>query len=184
LVAGGFLNSNDKAILAVMARFPDMPIEEANEYIERIDDDNNIPVCYALLGRIGAEMLGQEARQVFDEFQRWSQDRAQRIRNEQGNARKRRLETRLALKMIEWHERGRISDQTLLMYGISGALPERNTYMAMSPAEKERLWADRMENRFGPNWVERFSNRNLPLPTMFKGRQREPSHINWSREGF
>lgn len=182
------ISANDSTILAMLSRYPDMPAEEANEYISKIEHEENVPICRAVLGMIGKEDLEEDARNTFEEFQRWSQDRTRRTRNEQWNARKRRQETRTALTLTKLHERGVITDQTLLMYGISGELPERHMYMAMSPEEKERLWSERMESRFGPNWLSRFDqNGDTPLP-IFRGRtwgrHTERTEVNWRLEGF
>jgi hypothetical protein len=162
-----------------------MPADEANEYMSKIQHEENIPICQAVLGRIDKDSLEENARQTFEEFQRWSANRTQRVRNEQWTARRRREETRMAINMTRLHERGVISDQTLLMYGISGELPERRTYMGMSSEEKERLWAERLEARLGPNWSERFSDRNLRLPIVENRRWFETQTIvNWRQEGF
>lgn len=176
-------SANDTTILAVLSRYPNMPAEEADSYIAKIEHEENIPVCHAILGRIPEHSLDEDAGRTFTEFQRWSQDRTRRFRNEQWSARRRQKETRTALRMTELHERGVIDDATMLMYGISGEMPERGMYMAMSPEEKERMWRDRMEARFGPNWLQRFSNRNLPLP-LFMQRRFEHVPVNWLKEGF
>lgn len=97
--------------------------------------------------------------------------------------RRRRQET-MGLKMIQLHEQGLISDQVLLMYGISGDLPERDAYNTMSSEEKERLWHERIKSRLGPNWMERFSGRNLPLPIFPKRRFETRPLISWKHDGF
>lgn len=163
----------------MLSRYPDMPGDEADEYISKIEHEENVPVCHAVIGRIDKDQLNEEARQTFEEFQRWSLDRTRRVRQEQWSARQRRKETRLALRMNELHQKGVVSEQMLLMYGISGPLPEREMYMAMTPEEKEALWSQRMESRFGPNWRHRF--RNLPA---FMQRRIEASQVNWRVEGF
>jgi hypothetical protein len=53
----------------------------------------------------------------------------------------------------------------------------------MSPEEKERLWAERMENRFGPNWVDRFDRRTTRLPIFPKNRRLHTT-FDWRLEGF
>jgi hypothetical protein len=86
--------------------------------------------------------------------------------------------------MVQLHERGAISNEMMLLYGVSGDMPEREAYLAMTPAEKEALWSDRMEQRLGPNWRERFRQRQFSLPTFLqKGVARYFTH-NWLKEGF
>lgn len=161
-----------------------MPAEEADEYIGKIEHEENVPICHAVIGRLSPDSLEPDARTVFDEFSRWSESRTQRTRNEQINARQRRKETRLALNLTRLHQQGRISDQILMLYGISGELPERNAYQALSPEEKERLWAERMERRFGPNWRGIVRDRNITEPWFVSRRIESMSSVNWRREGF
>ncbi len=175
------VSTNDTTILAMLSRYPDIPDEEADEYITGIEHEENVPICHAVIGRIPPEQLDPEARQVYQEFRRWSLDRTRRFRNEQVSARRRQQETRTTIRMTQLHERGVISRETMLLYGISGDLPDREVYMALTPEEKEALWEDRIERRFGPNW--RVTFRTLG-PISFSGTQMiRPVH-DWRQEGF
>lgn len=195
---GGFLKSvNDTTILAALSRFPGMPTGEADDLIARIENEQNKPICLAVIGRLDKEELEPDARQTFDEFQRWSVDRTRRTRNEQWTARRSRKETRLALKLNSMYERGMIPHEALLMYGISGDMPDYPAYREMSPEEKEAIWAERMEDRFGPNWREQMDTPDSPLPRFLRERGgisvREYRDLtesdflskpNWKRDGF
>lgn len=173
------ISVNDTTILAMLSRYPDMPGEEADSYIAKIENEENISVCHAVIGRIAKEELDDDARRTYEEFHRWSMDRTRRVRSEQWSARQRQKETRMALRMNELHQKGVISEQVLVLYGISGPLPERNMYAALSAEEKEAIWVQRMESRFGPNWRQRFRN----LPAILQ-RRIETTTINWRKEGF
>ncbi len=167
----------------MLSRYPDMSTEEADSYISKIENGENIPVCHAILGRIHKSQLDQDARDTYEEFVLWSQRRTRRIREEQWNSRRRQKETQLSLKMNQLHQRGIVSDEILLLYGISGELPERNMYMELSQEEKQSIWEERMESRFGPNWRNRFDRRNVGQP-LFSTRKFEYNKVNWTKDGF
>lgn len=177
------ISANDTTILAVLSRYPNMSSDEANQYISKIENKENVPICYAVIGRTSKEELDQESRKVFEEFQAWSQRRTRQIREEQITARKRQQETNLALKLNQLHQRGLVPDEFLALYGISGELPDRNLYMEMSPEEKQGVWEERMESRLGPNWRERFQNRGNFFGLLTR-RKIEYNKINWNQEGF
>jgi hypothetical protein len=184
LATGGILiSTNDTTILAMLSRYPNMPVEEADSYISNIEHEDNVAICHAVIGRIPKEQLTSESRRVFDEFYLWSQRRTRRIREEQWTARRRQQETKLALRMNQLHQQGIISDDIMMLYGISGELPDRSMYMEMTPEEKQSVWEERMENRLGPNWRQRFSNRNTNFGILSRTKI-EYSKINWSSEGF
>lgn len=76
--------------------------------------------------------------------------------------------------MTKLHKKGIISDQILALYGISGKLPDPEEYSEMSREDKKQFWCERMENRLGPKWKDRFRNR------LFFDQQ----FVNWKIEGF
>ena len=86
---------------------------------------------------------------------------------------------RTVTRMIELHEQGLISDQVMMLYGISGDMPDRDFYKGLTTEEKRELWADRMEERLGENWRRRFEN----LPPLLQERIERITH-NWLTEGF
>lgn len=176
------ISANDTTILAALSRYPDMPAEEADSHIERIEHEENVAICHAVLGRIDPRDLPEDSQRVYREFHLWSQNRTRRIHNEQQIARYRERETRMAQRMRELHERGVVSDETLLLYGISGDMPERHVYIRMSEEEKRMLWIERMERRLGPNWTHRVNR----LPTFVRQLLKEysVSREDWMREGF
>ena len=180
LVEGGILiSTNDTTILAMLSRFPNMPSAEADIYISKLEHEDNKPLCLAVLGRLPPEELDEDARRTYMEFQRWSGDRTRRTRNEQVHARENNQSTRLAEKLKRLHAEGKIPEEMLLLYGISGPLPERSTYSALTEAEKQAMWEERMERNLGRNWRRRFST----LPTLLKHAVEKTRH-NWKLEGF
>ena len=82
------------------------------------------------------------------------------------------------------HERGLISDETMLLYGMSGDLPDRSSYFALSEEERQFIWVERMERRFGPNWRERFERGRFRLPPLLQRRIEQMGLHNWLKEGF
>lgn len=168
---------NDTTILAMLSRYPGLTDEEADEHIAKIEHQENVPICHAVVGRVRPDELLPTARRTYEEFKRWSMSRTRRFKAEQLTARQQNRRTREAISLTKLHERGMVSDEFMLMYGIQGELPERQTYFALSEEEKLAIWEGRMEERFGPNWRRRFHN----LPAFL--RQSEGVH-NWIKEGF
>lgn len=162
----------------MLSRYPDIPIDEQDEYISKIEHEENVPICLAIMGRLDKENLTPSARITFEEFSRWSMNRTRRTYNEQISDRYRNKQNRTAIRMAQLHQQGKISDQVMLLYGISGDLPERRVYARLTEREKRTLWEDRMEMRFGPNWRNHVNN----LPPMFQEQQFEIH--NWRQEGF
>lgn len=167
----------------MLSRYPSIPKEEADYWISKIENLENKPICEAILGRINENELIDDAKIVFKQFQTWSQNKTRRIREEQQTARRIQRETQLALKLNKLYEKGVIGEETLILYGISGDLPDRNTYIELNFEEKQKLWSERMENRFGPNWRERFNTNNPRLPFFVK-KVYEFNYTNWNTDGF
>lgn len=188
------ISTNDTTILSMLSRYPDMPEDEADGYISKIEHEENIEICYAVIGRTSREQLTAGAKNIFDEFYNWSHVRTQRIRDEQLTARRRQQETRLALRMNELHKQGVISDELMIIYGISGDLPDYKTYVEMTQEEKQSVWEEKMENRLGLNWRQRFPNmisqntRTAPrqMNSFFRINRKKIAYnkINWLKEGF
>lgn len=140
-------SANDTSILALLSRYPSMPANEADQHIARIEYEENVPICLAVLGRISPETLNPDVQQVCHEFIRWSQDRTRRFRNEIIANRYLQREDRIANRLQTMYEEGRISEELLILYGISGDLPELHVYHALTDEEKAALWESRMERR-------------------------------------
>lgn len=177
------ISANDTTILAMLSRYPDMPSEEADGYIARVQDANNVPICHAVLGRIDSSDLDEESRKVYFEFSHWATDRTRRMREEELSARRRQKETRRSLRMKQLHEQGIISDEVLLLYGISGEMPSPEVYAEMSREERLEIFQSRIENKFGPQWQRQlpFIFRKMPFLTRIGY---EPFKVDWIREGF
>jgi hypothetical protein len=174
------ISPNDTTILAMLSRYPNMPVEEAKTYIEKIENEENVPICEALVGIIQKEDLNEESLLVFKEFMRWSDNRTTRTRQEQWTARKREQETKLSIKMNDLHRRGLVTDETMVLYGISGPLPEHGMYSSLSVEEKQLMWEDRMSSKFGPNWRSRFTI-NVRASKEFAF---DVEKVEWAKEGF
>jgi len=83
--------------------------------------------------------------------------------------------------LINLHRQGRISDEILLLYGISGELPNIEKYSKLSVAEKQSVWSEKLESNLGSDW-ERQIGRIKKMPAVFRGRSF--GKPNWRREGF
>jgi hypothetical protein len=157
-----------------------MPVEEAKTYISKIENEENIPICEAVVGILPEEQLSQESLRVYREFMRWSENRAARTQTEQWTARKRKKQTDLSIKMNDLHSRGIISDEVMILYGISGPLPERRMYADLAADKKQAIWEEKMSNTFGPHWRSRFT---VNVTTCKEFDIEETNH-NWIKEGF
>lgn len=176
------ISSKDSTILAMLSRYPNIPTEEADLYISKIEHEDNVPICHAVIGRIRREELSEDAKLVFDEFQTWSANRTLRTQQEQWNARRRNKENKLVLKMINLHRLGVIDDSILALYGISGNMPDVNYYRTLNADQKRAIWEQRMESRFGPNWRDLISSSNfIPISSDIIIK---PSKVNWEKQGF
>ena len=173
-------STNDTTILAMITRYPDMSDDEADTYLDKLEHEESVNVGYALLGRIRIEDLPEDQKRTAMEIRRWSDDRTRRTRNEQTRARENGEITPFAQKLLEQHERGLINDQFLIMYGVSGELPDRTAYYRLSDEEKVALWEDRMRRKLGPNWRDRLDR----LPNFLCRHFTEAKTIDWIREGF
>ena len=85
--------------------------------------------------------------------------------------------------MNELHKKGIISDEIMILYGISGELPEINMYKEMSFEEKQSIWEEKMEDRFGPEWRQRFNN-NFENYKLLLKRKKEYTKNEWFFSGF
>lgn len=156
-----------------------MDRNEVDTYVDRLEHGNNIQIAYAVAGCIEPDSLDEDARETYEEFMMWSRDRTRQVRSEEIAARYAEKETRRANKMVELREKGIITEETLLLYGISGPLPDREVYAQMSDVEKEHLWEERMVRRFGDNWRAR-----LNINPRFLRRKCEKITHDWLKEGF
>lgn len=78
---------------------------------------------------------------------------------------------------MKLYQQGAISTEFLIIYGISGELPEEEVYLSLSSEEKQALWEDRMDKSFGPDWKRHIKN----LPAIFQELQ---DNHNWLKDGF
>jgi len=85
-------------------------------------------------------------------------------------------------KMLDLFQKGRISEQTLLLFGISGELPEIESYSTLNHEEKAKIWSDKLEESLGLNWKTNFNEHTTCLPIFSK--PRDLIKIKWTKEGF
>jgi hypothetical protein len=153
---GILISVNDTTILAMLSRYPDLPSEEVDEHILKIENAENIPICHAVVGRIDPSQLDENSRIIYEEFQNWSLNRTRRFRNDQISARQKSKNTREVIFLTQLHQQGRVSDEFMILYGIQGEFPEQHIYNSMTISQKADMLANGMEDRLGPNWKNRF----------------------------
>lgn len=99
-----------------------------------------------------------------------------RMKNEEIAARRQERETRRGTKLMEMYRKGLIQQEVLILYGISGELPPRESMQTADERESvKQMFRDRMRTRFGSSWEGR-----LPV---FWISERIGLH-DWLKEGF
>lgn len=71
---------------------------------------------------------------------------------------------------------GKISEETVLLYGISGHLIDQDDYYKMSIPEREYYWENKIKSRLGNNWRRLFSK----LPAFLSVKEK----VDWLTTGF
>jgi len=175
------ISSNDTSILAMFSRHPNLSDSEIDENINKIDHPENKLICQALLGKIKPTELTEDQENVYWEVKEWSSNRTCQIRNEQILSRRRNQSNKLRDKMIDLYERGKISNEVLMLYAMSGSLPDALEYNKLKPEQKQDFWLNRIEERLeNPNRVSlREFRGNVRKWLNFKDRK-----VNWKKEGF
>ena len=79
------------------------------------------------------------------------------------------------LRMIELKAKGLIPDEAIFLYGISGDLPDLESYSKLSRDEIKKLWEDRLKSKLGKNWRKIVSK----IPAIFCD-----ENFDWEKEGF
>jgi len=84
-----------------------------------------------------------------------------------------------ACHLLTLYQGGLVSEHILYIYGISGKLPDRETYYQMSEQEVEVFWDKKMSSKFGKRWRNIFTK----LPDFLQKRDFFESNC-WITEGF
>jgi len=172
------ISTRDMSVVAAICKYPDLSEEEKDALLNNVEDQRYIPICSVILGRQERSSLSEIELQVLAEIESWSNYRTMRINAEQRAARYRGEPTQMAKNLIRMRDRGQISEKTLIMYGISGDLPDRAIYHALSQEEKRNLWENRLASRFGTSWRSCFTT----VPSIFN--YEEQVSEQWLTEGF
>lgn len=152
------ISTKDMTVIGAICQYKNLSTEEQDTFLNNLEDQRYRPVCSVILGRQSKESLSEQELQVLEEIEEWKKNRIKRIHSEQQAARYKQQAdpnlppTRMARNLLKMRERGLVNDEMLLMYGISGDLPERHIYTAMTPEQRREFFHSRMESRFGPNW--------------------------------
>lgn len=89
------------------------------------------------------------------------------------------IETRVARRLNQLHDQGVIATEVLLLFGISGDLPEFDpqTGCYYTLQHRQSILRERMEKRFGKHWQRRFPNAPIWL-------REAPEEPDWIEDGF
>lgn len=175
------LSINDNTIMWAICQYPDLKFQEKEEMITKIKNPHAQKVAKALAGLIPLNELSEQERIDLIDWETRRNRKQNRIRNEQIQTRyNNESPTNLARKLLSMRDKGQITDETLILYGISGDLPVRTTYNQMTSKEKRQIWENRMKNRYGVTWREYFNT----IPSIFEDDVREEIINEWMKEGF
>lgn len=105
------------------------------------------------------------------------------MNTQSSNDRNKIKEIKNSILIRKLHQKGKISDAAVLIFGISGIMPDIIKYNSMSTEEKNNIWRERMERKFGSDWIEKFENRNIPLPIVVDNLEKNNIN-NWAEDGF
>lgn len=180
---GGILRSpKDNSILSILSSLKTTS-QESSDLIESIESPENIPLAKAIIGDIEPAKLDEDSRTNLEKFKSWHEDKSKRTFKEQVSARRKLKRTQLSEKLIELHSQGKIQQESLYMYGISGQLPDQGHYANMDEAERCEMWRRRMEYNIGRDWPIRFREANIPIPD-FASNKVIVNSIEWEKYGF
>lgn len=158
---------------------PHLSVHEQNFHLRNVENPYNYELCEAILGRISPDDLLDEVKKEYYELKHWADFKKSKIKQEQINNRKKNKKTKLAENMIKLHRQGKIPEETLLLYGISGDLPEESVYKNMTIEEKENFWNQRNRQNFGD-----ISNPYSFNHFMEKQNKKPAEKIDWICQGF
>jgi hypothetical protein len=82
--------------------------------------------------------------------------------------------------MLDLHSREEICDETLLLFGMSGDLPDPEWFHTLSEEERAEYWSRRMEDRLGEDWREQFKR----LPRFLRKVVKNKLASLWIKDGF
>ena len=175
------INAHDRSIIGAICQYPDMSISEKRKAIRKLNDPNLKPIIRVLTGLENSDILSKDDRIVLADIQKWKENRTKRLRNQEIQARRNNNEpTRLAKNLIRLKEQGIITDNTLLLYGVSGDLPEQRTYQQLNLEESRSFWERKFRNRYGDSWRNYFDT----LPSIFDESHKAELSKEWPKEGF
>lgn len=79
-------------------------------------------------------------------------------------------------RIVDLYHQGLISKDMLMLYSVSGDMPDQFQYRGLTVAQKQEFWEKRMESRIGPEFRD-----ILELPKAFII---TPDTTYWLIEGF
>jgi len=175
------LSPNDRSIIGAICHYPDMKKIEKEGMIKKLHDRRLVNIVSALAGLKTLEELSTSERNQLIEMETWRNSKRDRLRNEEIHARRNSSEpSPFARKLLDLRSRGQVTEETLILYGVSGDLPVRRTYNQMTKQEQRRIWEERMIDRYGVTWREYFRT----IPSIFEDDVREEIIDEWMKEGF
>lgn len=172
--------------MTLLSRFPDMPKEEAKSYIRSVEHPEHVRVAMAIVGIMEPEELEMDEKAIYDEFHDWATRRREREFEARRvyTRRHRRRDMQAALRLARLRTEAQISDELLLLYGISGELPSQEQYLNFTDEEKYLFWDDRMQVRFGPGWRNAFPDVTLPVFLRQRSFWIAKEKNEWIKAGF
>lgn len=178
------ISPKDASIIAIICKFPDLSEEEIQNLVSNLENPANANVCLALANRLEDSELTAEELAKVEEFRASNQERTERVRREEIEARRREQVTPLARNLLKLHEQGKVTTNMLLLYGVQGDIPERHPVLHrdLSQEEKAEIIRERFRQRFGENWERTIGHL---VPKWLRHRKEwSITTVDWSKDGF
>jgi len=170
---------NDTTIIHMFLTNPDLSVQEQNSNLLKLENPYNVELCEAILGRIRPEDLIDELKKEYYELKHWAQFKKTKIKQEQIENRKKNKQNKFAERLLKLYRQGRVSEEVLLLYGISGNLPEKSVYQEMTAEERRDFWNQRSRENFESDVDSSFFSMSRIIE-----KRKQSEKIDWIRQGF
>ena len=77
-------------------------------------------------------------------------------------------------------DKGSISQELYLLYGMSGKLPDQKEYSELQTNDQQDFWDKRFTNNLGDQWRDNVAH----VPQLLKTSCRYLAQIDWHYDGF
>jgi hypothetical protein len=155
-------SAKDETRIMMICKYHDLQPEMQEEIINNCDSEDTKIICKVLVGQIPLLNVSEHMQKEINDIYEKHSLQIFNTRNVEIKNRRNNTESSFAKTMLKRYQKGLISHSMLMLYGISGTLPDRHPLLNRSytPEEKMNILETRLQNRFGVNWREVLKNNN------------------------